>query len=133
MRSHLWIEVSASALARWLVGVSSGVAGRCDLHAEGLAALGRGGGLGLAPVEGPCRPAAEPRRSRAGVSPDKQRSDRGGLLLPVRGYWPMRWYLLPARPLIGFFSVGDVEIFDRLWVGVRVHLWRPRHHDPATR
>ena len=48
-------------------------------------------GLGLAPVKGLYRaPAAEPRRSRAGVPLDKQRSDRGRLLLPVREHWPMR-------------------------------------------
>jgi hypothetical protein len=37
------------------------------------------------------------------------------------------------RALIGFFSVGNVDIFDRLWAGMRVQLWRPRHQDPATR
>jgi hypothetical protein len=39
-----------------------------------------------------------------------------------------------GRALIGFFSVGDVvDIFDRLWAGVPVHLGRPRHQNPATR
>lgn len=75
-----------------------------------VAALGRGG-WGLPQGRARAGPAAEPRRSRAGVSLDKQRSDRGGLLLHLRGYWRMRATCC-RRALIGLFSVGDVvDIF----------------------
>ena len=78
-----------------------------------IAALGRGG-WGWPQGRARAGAASEPRRSRVGVCLDKQRSDRGGLLLHVRGYWPMRATRF-GRALIGFFSVGDVvDIFDRL-------------------
>ena len=48
-------------------------------------------GLGLAPVKGPFRARCRAHGvAVAGVSLDKQRSDRGGLLSHVRGHWPMR-------------------------------------------
>ena len=62
-------------------------------------------GLGLAPVKGPCRARCRVTAlSRAGVSLDKQRSDRGGLLLPVRGYWPMRATCCAGAPSIASFA-----------------------------
>ena len=98
-----------------------------------VAALGRGG-WGLPQWRARAGSAAEPRRSRAGVSLGKQRSDPDALLLHVRGYWPLRDTRCRRAPSAS--SVGDVvETFGRLWAGagVRVRLWRPRHQNPVTR
>lgn len=76
--------------------------GECRHRFYRVAWLGRGV-WGLPQWRARAGPAAEPRRSRAGVPLDKQRSDRGGLLLHVRGRWPMRATCC-RRALIGLFS-----------------------------
>ena len=78
-------------------------------------------GLGACPSEGPVQgPLQSHGVSRAGVSLDKQRSDRGGAPIARSRVLADAGHLLCRRALNGFFSIGDVEVFDRVGAGARV-------------
>jgi hypothetical protein len=75
-----------------------------------VAALGRGG-WGLPQRRARPGPVAEPRRSRAGVSLDKQRSDLDGPVWHVRGHRPVRGTCY-RRALFAFIAAGNTDISD---------------------
>ena len=72
-------------------------------------------GLGLAPVKGLCRARCRATALAGRVYPwTSSAAIVAGLLLPVRGYWPMRASCWCRRALNGRSCIGDLEVFDRL-------------------